>query len=64
VKIAGLGWMEEKANKGNTEPYHNQHIILYGQQAKQRAIAYADWLVTTINDSIPDGHYHNPTLAL
>ena len=56
--------MEEKANKGNTEPYHNQHNILYGQQAKQRAIAYADWLMTTmIAYLMATGHYHNPTLA-
>jgi hypothetical protein len=32
VKIAGLGWMEEKANKGNTEPYHNQHIFCMGSK--------------------------------
>ena len=61
VKIAALGWMEEKSNESNkTEANHNQHIILYGQHAKQRAIAYADWLVTTINDSIPDGYWTLP----
>ena len=61
VKVAALGWMEEKANKtNNMEPHHNQHVILCGQQAKQRAIAYADWLVTTINDSIPNGHWTLP----
>ena len=60
VKIAALGWKEEKANK--VEPHHNQHIILYGQYAKQRAIAYADWLVTTVNDSIPDDQWTLPQL--
>ena len=60
VKIAAIGWMEEKANTNNANPYHNQHIILYGQQAKEKAIAYADWFVTTVNDSIPDGHWTVP----
>ena len=60
VKIAALGWKEEKANK--VEPHHNQHIILYGQYAKQKAIAYADWLVTTVNDSIPDDQWTLPQL--
>ena len=35
VKIAALGWMEEKVNETNSDPHHNQHIILYGQQAKK-----------------------------
>ena len=58
VKIAALGWMEEKANE--SKPCHNQHIILYGQHAKKQAIAYADWLVTTINDSTPDDQWTLP----
>jgi hypothetical protein len=32
----------------------NQHIITYGIQAKEAAIKYADWLVTTINTALPD----------
>ena len=61
VKIAALGWMEERVNETNkTEPYHNQHIILHGQHAKKKAIAYADWLVTTVNDNIPDGQWTSP----
>ena len=61
MKIAALGWIEEKANKENkTEPYHNQHIILYGEHAKNKAITYADWLVTTVNNSIPDSHWTLP----
>ena len=37
VKIAALGWTEQKANESNNEPYNNQHIILYGQQAKKKS---------------------------
>ena len=61
VKIAALGWMEEKANESNqSEPNHNQHVILHGQHAKKKAIAYADWLVITVNDSIPDDQWISP----
>ena len=61
VKIAALGWMEEKANESNkSEPCHNQHVILYGQHAKKKAITYVDWLVTTVNDSIPDDQWTLP----
>ena len=31
-----------------------QQIIQEGEMAKRTAIEYADWLVTTVNESMPD----------
>lgn len=64
VSTAALGWLEEEKNKdavfNNTELPQNHHIIAYSQQAKLKAIQYADWLVTTINNDIPDETWRPP----
>lgn len=58
-KIAAVGLFEEKKNENNREVfYHNQHIVC-GQHAK-KAIQYADWLVTTIKNSIRDSFWPLP----
>ena len=58
VETAARGWLEERALndavKNHANLPNNNHIILFGQHAKSQAIAYANWLVTTINHSIPD----------
>ena len=60
VKIAALGWMEEKA-KIMTLTTINTLLYMHSRQKKKkkkRAIAYyADWLMTTIN---PEGHWTLP----
>ena len=64
VNIAAVGWIEEKANqdaiKQNSECYLNNHIVLYGLYAKEQAIMYTDWLVTTMNEAIPDHTWKLP----
>ena len=64
VTSAAIGWVEQnvldKALLNNLHIPQNQHIILYGQYAKKQAVAYVDWLVTTVNNSIPDSYWTSP----
>lgn len=58
VHSAALGWLEEKAYRNavanNCEHPLNNHIILYGKHAEAQAIQYANWLVTTMNQCLPE----------
>jgi hypothetical protein len=65
LTAAAIGWQEEEHTKealaAHLEAPHNRHIIEYGNHAKAIAIEYANWLVTTINTSIPDETQPTPT---
>ena len=37
-----------------------QRIVQEGEAAKSAVLQYSDWLVTTINASIPDEQWHTP----
>ena len=54
------GEIIKTATEKNLEHPQNQHVILYGQPAKQEAIMYADGLVTTMNHAIPDETWRLP----
>lgn len=56
--------LEEKAYRNavanNCEHPLNNHIILYGKHAEAQAIQYANWLVTTMNQCLPDETWRIP----
>lgn len=38
-----------------------QALIAEGHLAKQKVVAYVDWLVTTVNEAMPEQHWQLPT---
>ena len=63
VKKAALGWLAAEQHQTNAEvpDYTVLHKIIHeGETAKATALEYCDWLVTTMNDSIPDEQWRTP----
>ena len=55
VTKAGEGWLaEQKVEKKPELTEELQPIISAGLEAKAKAIQYCDWLVTTVNESLPE----------
>lgn len=66
VKVAATGWIAQQEqltiSDATSEDYCRLQVqIDDGQTAKQKATSYADWIVTTINKSCPQGRYEHPT---
>lgn len=59
VKKAAEAWLAEQKVQNREEP---TYITLReeGRIAKAKAVAYADWLVTTVNDAIPTNTWQLP----
>lgn len=59
VKKAAEAWLAERKVQNQEEP---AYITLReeGKIAKAKAIAYADWLVTTLNDALPTNAWQLP----
>ena len=55
VKEAAAGWLAAQSQD------QDQGVIEAGETAKSKALEYSDWLVTTINDSMPDDSWMQPT---
>ena len=52
---AAAGWL---ITQQDTTP--NEDILREAEEATQAVLQYADWLVTTCNDAIPDSTWHLP----
>lgn len=66
VKLAAVGWLAEQqqvtlTNTTSDDYHHLQSQIDRGQKAKEEAITYADWIVTTMNDSNFEDRFQPPT---
>ena len=62
MQKAALAWLvEQDINTQGIEPTEQQQkIIQEGNESKAEVILYADWLVTTCNESIPDNQWSFP----
>lgn len=67
VKTAAQGWKLEQILRLHKHPsYHQmankvQPYILVAHQARATVIAYADWLLTTMNDALPQENWAVPS---
>ena len=50
----------KKSIRNNADCPLHHHIISYGKYAKKEAIMYADWLIITVNSSIPNETWARP----
>ena len=61
VKKAAAAWLLENSNDmpiGDDQDI--QQILEEGKAAEKTALEYADWLVTTVNESMPDPTWRKP----
>ena len=61
VKKAAAAWLLENSNDMPMEDDQDiQQIFEEGKAAEKTALEYADWLVTTVNESMPDPTWRTP----
>ena len=61
VEKAAVGWLATKRRQDDTNVDDDIELLIQqGEVAKTTALQYADWLVTTMNDSIPDDMWRLP----
>ena len=61
VKKASAAWLIENSNEIQIEDEESiEHIVQEGKMAKKAALEYVDWLVTTVNEAIPDETWRTP----
>ena len=60
VEKAAVGWLASNRRQDGTDVDDDERLIQEGEVAKTAALEYADWLVTTMNNSIPDETWQVP----
>ena len=60
VEKAAVGWLASNRRQDDTYGDNDAQLIHEGEVAKTAVLEYADWLVTTMNDSIPDETWRVP----
>ena len=63
VEKAAVGWLASNMHQGETDVDDDvDQRVKEGELAKAGALEYVNWLVTTMNDSIPDEMWRVPVL--
>lgn len=60
VTKAGIAWHATQVSQDQQQDNTYQQLIEEGEKAKSAALEYADWLVTTMNEAIPDDTWSFP----
>ena len=60
VEKAAVGWLASNRRQDDTDGDDDEQLIQEREVAKIAVLEYANWLVTTMNDSIPDETWHVP----
>ena len=65
VEKAAVGWLASNRHQvlDDIDVVNDERLIQEGEVAKTAVLEYADWLVTTMNNSIPDEPWRVPVSA-